>query len=92
MRYLFSRIASARFGKVYADLAEMEDILRRSDTDWTTVRPPQLTDKPFTGTYRTAYGQNIRGGYSVPRADVAHFMLAVLDRPETIRKSIGIAS
>jgi putative NADH-flavin reductase len=92
MRHLFSRIASARFGKVYADLAQMEKILEQSDTDWTAVRPPQLTDKPFTGTYRTAYGQNIRGGYSIPRADVAHFMLEVLDRPETIRQSIGIAS
>src|SRR6266516_4218052 len=28
MRYLFSRIAAARFGKVYDDLALMEDVLR----------------------------------------------------------------
>src|SRR5947209_16015792 len=53
MRYLFSRIAVAMFGKVYDDLAQMEDILRESDLDWTIVRPPQLTDKPSTGTYRT---------------------------------------
>jgi putative NADH-flavin reductase len=92
MRYLFSKIASARFGKVYVDLALMEDILADSDLEWTVVRPPQLTDKPATGTYRTAYGQNIRGGLSVPRADVAHLMLGLLDRPETIHKSIGIAS
>jgi putative NADH-flavin reductase len=92
MRHLFSRIASAMFGKVYADLAQMEDILAQSDTDWTVVRPPQLTGKPFTGTYRTAYGQNIRGGWSVPRADVAHLMLSALAEPGTIRQSIGIAS
>jgi hypothetical protein len=66
MRYLFSKIAGARFGKVYADLALMEDSLRDSGLDWTVVRPPQLTDKPLTGRYRTAYGQNIRGGWSVP--------------------------
>ncbi len=92
MRYLFSKIASARFGKVYADLALMEDILAGSELEWTVVRPPQLTDKPPTGTYRTAYGQNIRGGLSVPRADVAHLMLGVLNRPETIHQTIGIAS
>jgi putative NADH-flavin reductase len=92
MRYLFNKIASARFGKVYVDLALMEDILADSDLEWTVVRPPQLTDKPATGTYRTAYGQNIRGGLSVPRADVAHLMLGVLDRPETIHQTIGIAS
>jgi hypothetical protein len=60
--------------------------------DWTVVRPPQLTNKPFTGRYRTAYGRNIRGGWSVPRADVAHLMLRVLEQPETIKQTIGIAS
>jgi putative NADH-flavin reductase len=92
MRHLFSHVAGAMFGKVYADLAQMEDILAGSGLDWTVVRPPQLTDKPLTGTYRTAYGQNIRGGWSVPRADVAHLMLAVLGQPGTIRQAIGIAS
>lgn len=92
MRHLFSRIAAARFGKVYDDLAAMEDILRGSGLDWTVVRPPQLTDKPLTGRYRTAVGQNIRGGLSVPRADVAHFMLRALGQPDTIGKVIGIAS
>jgi putative NADH-flavin reductase len=91
MRYLFSKIASARFGKVYADLALMEDVLASSDLDWTVVRPPQITDKPLTGTYRTAYGQNVRGGWTVPRADVAHLMLRVLAQPETIHRVIGIA-
>jgi putative NADH-flavin reductase len=92
MRYLFSRIAVAMFGKVYDDLAQMEDILRESDLDWTIVRPPQLTDKPSTGTYRTAVDRNVRGGFSVSRADVARVMLRVLDEPETIHHIIGIAN
>jgi putative NADH-flavin reductase len=92
MRHLFSHVARAMFGKVYADLAQMEDILAGSDLDWTVVRPPQLNDKPLTGTYRTACGRNIRGGWSVPRADVAHLMLHVLGQPESIRQTIGIAT
>jgi putative NADH-flavin reductase len=91
MRHLFTHVASAMFGKVYADLAQMEDVLTGSGLDWTVVRPPQLTDKPLTGRYRTAYAQNIRGGWSVSRADVAHLMLRVLDQPETIKQTIGIA-
>jgi uncharacterized protein YbjT (DUF2867 family) len=91
-RYLFSRIAAAAFGKVYDDLAAMEDILRASGLDWTAIRPPRLTDKPPRGTYRTASGQNLRGGLSVPRADVADLMLKVLGQPETIGQAIGIAS
>ena len=92
MRHVLSHIANARLGKVFADLAQMEDILARNGLDWTVVRPPQLTGKPLTGTYRTAYGQNLKGGLSVPRADVAHFMLAVLGQPGTIHQAIGIAS
>jgi putative NADH-flavin reductase len=69
----------------------MEDVLRESDLDWTVVRPPRLTDGPRTGRYRTAFGQNLRGGTHVSRADVADLMLASLDRAETIGKSIGIA-
>ena len=92
MRHLFSRIANAAFGEVYADLALMEDILRDSGLDWTVVRPPKLTGKPPAGSYRTAFGQNIRGGWSVPRADVAHLMLAALGQPGTIHQAIGIAS
>jgi len=92
MRHLGAPFARAAFGKVYADLAAMEDLLRDSDLDWTVIRPPKLTDKPLTGHYRTATGQNVRGGFSVPRADVAHLMLAVLGRPDAIGQVIGVAS
>ncbi len=92
MRHLGSRFARTVFGKVYADLARMEDILAGSGLDWTVVRPPRLTGKPLTGTYRTAYGQNLRGGTSVPRADVAHLMLRVLGQPQTIHQAIGITT
>jgi uncharacterized protein YbjT (DUF2867 family) len=92
MRQVGNRIARALFDKVYDDLARMEDILRESGLDWTILRPPQLTDKPLTGRYRTARRQNVRGGRSVPRADVAHYMLAVLDQPDTIGQVIGIAT
>jgi len=92
MRNLFSHVAKAAFAKHYADLALMEDILRESGLDWTVARPPRLTNKPLTGTYRTAYGQNLRGGWLIPRADVAHYMLRVLEQPETIKQAIGIAT
>jgi putative NADH-flavin reductase len=76
----------------YTDLAAMEDLLRDSGLDWTVIRPPRLTDKPLTGTYRTAYEQNLPHGGTVSRADVAHLMLDVVTRPETIGHAIGIAS
>jgi putative NADH-flavin reductase len=92
MRQVGARFARRLFGSVYADLAAMEDLLRGSGLDWTVVRPPRLTNRPLTARYRTAVGQNVRGGWLVSRADVAHFMLAALDRPETIGQVIGIAN
>jgi len=61
-----------------------------SGLDWTAVRLPWLTDKPLTGTYQTAYGQNLRRGL-ISRADVAHLMLRVLEQPETLKQAIGSA-
>jgi uncharacterized protein YbjT (DUF2867 family) len=92
MRHLLAPALVAAFRDVYADLALMEDVLRDSGLDWTAVRPPRLTDRPLTGSYRTAVGRNLRCGLLVSRADVAHLMLAVLDRPEATGQTIGIAS
>ena len=91
MRNLFGPLVKAALRKHYADLALMEDVLRSSDLDWTIVRPPRLTDGPLTGTYRRAYGQNLRRGFLISRADVAYLMLRALEQPETIKQAIGIA-
>jgi putative NADH-flavin reductase len=91
MRHLLSPMIKTVARRHYADLAMMEDVLRESGLDWTVVRPPRLTDGPRTGRYRTAYGQNLRGGALVSRADVADLMLATIDRAESIGQSIGIA-
>jgi putative NADH-flavin reductase len=91
MRHLAAPLAKAAFGKQYADLALMEDVLLDSNLNWTVVRPPRLLNTRLTGTYRTAYEQNVRAGMFISRADVAHHMLDVLDRPETIRRVTGIA-
>jgi uncharacterized protein YbjT (DUF2867 family) len=76
----------------YADLAVMEDILGESGLDWTVLRPPRLTNRPGTGRYRVAHGQNPPRGWSIPRADVADCMLKVLDRPESVGQVIGLAT
>jgi putative NADH-flavin reductase len=91
MQHLLNPLVKTALRKNYADLAQMEDILRDSDLDWTAVRPPRLTDKPLTGTYRTAHGQNLRRGLVISRADVAHYMLRAVGQPETIRQAIGVA-
>ncbi|MFU8853754.1 NAD(P)-dependent oxidoreductase [Micromonospora sp. SL1-18] len=90
MRFVLGPVIRRVLGRSYADLALMEEELREGGLDWTVVRPPRLTDGPLTG-YRTAYGRNIRGGLSVSRANVAHLMLALLDRPDSIGQTVSAA-
>ena len=92
MRNLAYPILKSAFRENYADVARMEDILRNSDLDWTVVRPVRLTSKPVTGKYRTAFGQNVRHGLFISRADVAQYMLRALGQPETIGQTVGIAN
>lgn len=76
---------------VYADLREMEAELMRSATDWTSVRPPRLTDGPLTGTYRSVVGGVPRAGRTLARADVAHAMLTAVTDPGTVKQAVGVA-
>ncbi|NBM19334.1 NAD(P)-dependent oxidoreductase [Streptomyces sp. GC420] len=88
---LLTPVVSRVLRKVYDDLREMEDEMRRSAAEWTAVRPPRLTDAPLTGVYRRAVDANPRGGRRIGRADVAHAMLAAVDDPATVGRALGIA-
>jgi putative NADH-flavin reductase len=91
MRHVLAPVIKAALHEHYTDLARMEDAIRESGTAWTIVRPPRLTNGPMTGHYRTAYGQNVRRGLSISRANVAHLMLRLVQTVEATRQAIGIA-
>ncbi|MGI8466872.1 MAG: NAD(P)-dependent oxidoreductase [Pyrinomonadaceae bacterium] len=74
----------------YEDLMRMETVLRKSNLDWTIVRPTRLTHGKRTGKYR-AEPETVVGGTSISRADVADFIVNHLTDQETYRKAIGIA-
>ncbi|MFF8270921.1 NAD(P)-dependent oxidoreductase [Streptomyces sp. NPDC016562] len=77
---------------LYADLAVMEAAMGASGTQWTVIRPPMLQNKPRTGTYRRALDANVRGGRTIPRADVADALLTTLTDPATAGHAVGVAS
>ncbi|MEU4764169.1 NAD(P)-binding oxidoreductase [Actinosynnema sp. NPDC023794] len=66
-----------------------EDDLRERDLDWTILRPGRLTDDEPTGRVELAE-KPLRG--SVPRADVAAVVVALLDRPGTVRRTYELIS
>lgn len=77
---------------IYSDMGVLEDALRRSDLDWTVVRPPRLTNGPLTANYRTAIGANVPKGLLVSRANVADCMLGALRDQNTIGQPVGVAN
>ena len=84
-------VVSAILKDIYIDLGEMEAELSRSGTDWTSVRPPRLQNKPLTGTYRTVIGGFPPKGRFIGRADVAHAMLAMVTDEGTVKQGVGVA-
>lgn len=65
-----------------------DEHLRRSELDYTIVRPGRLTKE--TGTGKVSVGPRLEAGGSVSRADVAAVMVACLDRQNTVRKSFDL--
>jgi putative NADH-flavin reductase len=87
--HLFGRLF---FASIVADSAAMEKIVSQSGLEWTIVRPPRLTDKPHTGKYRARDGHLPFAGFSIPRADVADFMLNCAEDRGWIGKVAGVAT
>src|SRR5215470_1479204 len=65
-----------------------EDDLGARDLDWTILRPGRLTDAPGTGRVRLAAPPVPRD--TVPRADVAAVIVALLDEPGTRQQTLEL--
>jgi putative NADH-flavin reductase len=77
MRFL---VATSNVGVAYADLERVEAVLRESLLDWQAVRPTTLTHKPATRRVRQT--ERYPATATIPREDVAAFMLEELERLE----------
>ena len=64
--------------------------LQARDLDWTIVRPGGLTDAPATGRVRLAAPPVPRG--TVPRADVAAVIAALLSEPRARQQTLELVS
>lgn len=64
---------------VMRDHAREEELIKRSTLDWVIVRPPRLTNGPYTGRYRSGEDVTERALLaSISRANVADFMVKQL--------------
>jgi len=86
--YLFGKLF---FPGVVVDATAMERTIAESGLDWTIVRPPQLTDKPFSGRYRVREAHLPRFGFHVSRADVADCLIKTAEDRGYVGNVLGIS-
>jgi putative NADH-flavin reductase len=87
--YLFGRMF---FPRTVADASAMERVFAKSGLDWTMVRPPELTNKPYTGRYRVRDGYLPIFGLNISRADVADFMIKTAENHSSIGRIVGVSN
>jgi uncharacterized protein YbjT (DUF2867 family) len=78
------------FARPFADVREMERVVRASALDWTLVRPTRLVNGPGTGELRIRDRYPAPGLTRIARADVAQFMIGALTEPGYIRQAPAI--
>lgn len=79
------------FPTVVVDASGMEEIFCTSSLDWTMVRPPQLTNHPYSGKYRIRQDHLPVFGFKISRANVAEFMVKCAEDAQSIQKVFGIS-
>lgn len=78
--------------RLYPDIALMEaELTARTDLEWTIVRPPLLTNRRGTASIRETVGPVVPGGLTLPRADLAAYLLNVVETNAHAREVVAIA-
>ena len=83
MRGLLKTLA----GSLIADAEAQYRVVSGSGTEWVFVRAPRLTGAAPTGRYRVGTGLALGPRDQIPRADVAEFMLSLVDDPRFLREA-----
>jgi putative NADH-flavin reductase len=78
--------------QAFADHIHQEEIIRKSQLDWTIVRPAAFTDGAMTGRYQHGFPPTTKGlKLKISRADVAHFILRQLNESRYLHQTPGLS-
>jgi putative NADH-flavin reductase len=89
---LFGRIVFKLFlNKILKDKYIADELLRKSDLDYTLVYPTSLKNSPGKGKYRAGEKISLPFFPSISREDVAAFMLKQVTDTTWIRKTVEIS-
>jgi putative NADH-flavin reductase len=91
-RLVLKLVSSTILREPFRSQRQQEQLLAASNAQYTIVRPPRLLNQPAIGRYRVQEDGLPPGGVTIPRADVADFMLRQLTGSQWIRKGPYIAT
>ena len=72
---------------IYSDKQKGDQKIMQSDLDWTLLYPVLLTNKPFSGKYKTGEELRMSAMPKLGRTDLADFVISQLSDRSYIRKS-----
>lgn len=83
-------VHSSNIGVAYTNLAHAEALVMASDLDWTIARPTRLTSGPGAGAWQAATDLRTSSAASIPREDVARFLVACLEEGAWSRAAVSV--
>ena len=89
--WIVKQIQPRIFARTFADVRQMERVVKDSDLDWTLVSPTRLVSEPGKGEYRVRADFPPPGGGTITQADVAHFIGTALTSASYIRECPALA-
>ncbi|MGA6226721.1 NAD(P)-dependent oxidoreductase [Streptomyces umbrinus] len=87
--HVLDPLVNRRLGRtLHEDMRRMEAAIRRTDLDWTFVRPSGLFEHPVVTDYHTAEAS--ADGVFTARTDLASSMLRELEERRYVRTAMGV--
>jgi putative NADH-flavin reductase len=91
LRFLVKNTLQRIFKYMYADMLLMEEILSKSDLNWTVIRAPRLTNGRRKGAYRIALNNSLHVLSTLSRADLAECIVKLLNDQETFKNKVEVS-
>ncbi|MFI9820784.1 NAD(P)-dependent oxidoreductase [Streptomyces sp. NPDC052013] len=89
--HVLDPLVNRRLGRtLHEDMRRMEAVIRRTDLDWTLVRPSGLFEHPEVTDYLTA--ETSADGVFTARTDLAASMLRELEERRYVRTAMGVVT
>lgn len=87
--HVLDPLVNRRLGRtLHEDVRRMEAVIRRTDLDWTLIRPSGLFEHPVVTDYHAA--ETSADGVFTARADLAASMLRELEERRYVRTAMGV--